>query len=196
MITSRIKELGTIEIPLIEGEFSMLPFNLRTLEGLPENFKTIAKDLTKHLSFQDEIGFLTVHGKKLLKGDTLRRGGAHTDGSYDKKVLDWNSGGGWKVGENGPAINSPEHKRLYLKETGGIIMASNYSACRAWEGTFQGLPDVGGDCSKLKLDEPFLLKSNTIYYGNNHFIHESIPMEKDVHRVFVRITLPETHLWK
>lgn len=195
MITSKVRELGKIEIPLIIGEYSMIPFNLKTLEGLNKEFKSLAIDLLKNLKTENEIGFFTIHGKVLKKGETLRRGGPHTDGSYDRNIFDWdnNSNGGWKVGENGPDINSNDHKRLYLNENGGIILASNYSACRGWIGNFEGIPDVGGDCSKLLLNIPFKLKSNTIYYGNNHFIHESLPMEDDIHRVFVRITLPETH---
>ena len=50
-----------------------------------------------------------------------------------------------------------------------------------------------GDCSHIQLDEPFQLERNKVYYGNNHFIHESLEVKDDVHRVFVRITMPEDH---
>ena len=39
----------------------------------------------------------------------------------------------------------------------------------------------------------FKLKPNKIYYGNKHFIDESLPVSDDVHRVFARITMPEAH---
>jgi len=104
--------------------------------------------------------------------------------------------GGWKVGENGPGINTELHKRQYLKETGGIILASNYESCLGWNGHYDGTPNTGGDCSHIQLDQPFMLEKNAIYYGNNHFIHESLPVVDNVHRVFARITMPEDHQFR
>lgn len=72
-----------------------------------------------------------------------------------------------------------------------MLIASTYPACRAWNGTFEGKPGIGGDCSKLTgLDGGFILKPNMAYYGNSQFLHESLPIDKTVHRVIVRITLP------
>lgn len=102
-------------------------------------------------------------------------------------------GGGWKVGENGPSINTNLHERQYNSELGGIILASNYSSCVGWDGYYDGMPLRGGDCSHLNVKNHFTLKENTVYYGNNHFIHESLPVNDNVHRVFARITMPETH---
>ena len=192
---STVKVVGDIQLPLITGEYSMLPFQMNDVSTLPLVFQEIASKMLTMANIPLEgIAFLTVHGKRLLSNQTLRRGGPHTDGNYDKSTMDW--GGGWKVGENGPAVDTPEHARLYNTEGGGIIMASNYEACHGWIGEYDGLPGVGGDCSKIVLPEPTLqLQRNTVYYGNNHFIHESLPMKDDVHRVFARITLPATNLF-
>lgn len=188
-------ESGQMVLPPIIGEFSMIPFDLNTLNGLSAQFKEIAASLLSGISHSGGQAYLTIHGKVLKKGQTLRRGGPHTDGSYDKRILDWGvgGGGGWKVGENGPAVTTPEHGRLYNAETGGIILCSNYESCLGWIGEFDGLPGVGGDCSKIELNKPFMLRRNTVYYGNNHFIHESLPVNDDVHRVFARITMPQNH---
>ena len=105
-------------------------------------------------------------------------------------------GGGWKIGENGPAINTNFHNRQYNSLNGGIIMATNYPSCIGWNGDYDGLPNVGGDCSKIDLDTPLLLRENKVYYGNNHFIHESLSVDQDVHRVFARITMPENHIFR
>jgi len=196
-VKSKSKVIGSIDLPLIEGEFSMMPFDLKDLYGLEDKFKKIAEDLLFQAALSG-TAFLTVHGKVLNKFDTLRRGGPHTDGSYDQSVFDWGSGGGngWKVGENGPSVNSKEHNRLYNSNTGGIVLASNFESCLGWNGEYNGLPNVGGDCSHIDLDKPFMLERNKIYYGNNHFIHESIPVSKNCHRVFARITLPEDHVYQ
>ncbi len=188
---------GMIELPLIVGEHSMIPFDLQTLAGLTGEFVGIARNMLTGIQCAGE-GFFTLHGRILAKGKTLRRPGPHTDGSYEKAVFGWGGGGGggWKVGENGPRTNSAEHGRLYNSNSGGLILCSNFPACHGWIGEYDGLPSVGGDCSKIKLDEPIMLEPNTVYYGNNHFIHESLPMSDDVHRVFARITLPSNHCYQ
>jgi len=184
---------NTMELPLITGKHSMIPFNLISLDGLTNQFKEIVNNMLKGIDRQDGTAFFTLHGKKLKKGETLRRGGAHTDGNYEEYYMSFGGGGGWKVGENGPAINTKLHARQYLNLKGGIIVTSNYEACLGWNGDYSGMPNTGGDCSHIKLDKPFTLERNNVYYGNNHFIHESLPMSDDIHRVFARITLPETH---
>ena len=193
---SLVAATGSIELPLIEGEFSMIPFDLPTLKGLTGTLRDIAERLLSGVTRHEGTAFLTVHGKVLKAGETLRRGGPHTDGSYDPVTLEWGNGGGWKIGENGPPVSSPSHKRLYGSETGGIILASNFESCLGWVGEYDGTPGVGGDCREIKLGEPFMLTRNTVYYGNNHFVHESLPVSADVHRVFARITMPENHKYQ
>lgn len=185
---------GIIEIPLIEGEFSMIKFDLDTLEGLPEKFLDIAKDMLKGITNKGGIAYFTIHGKKLKKGETLRRGGAHIDGNYEPHVMSF-GGGGWKVGQEGRDPGHPTHERQFTKETGGIVLASNYNACNGWIGDYDNKPEKGGDCTHFNLGVPFELKPNHVYYGNNHFIHESLPMKSNIHRVFARITMPEDHVY-
>lgn len=188
---STFKATNIIELPFVNSEISMLPFDLVTLSGLPSEFH---KTVLTMLNGVKAVGtaFFTIHGKTLKAGKTLRRPAPHTDGNYEPVTMGF-GGGGWKVGENGSPVNTDEHNRQYVSETGGIILATNYASCLGWNGEYSGLPSVGGDCRHIELDEPHLLKADTVYYGNNHFIHESLSVGKDVHRVFARITLPETH---
>jgi len=193
---SMVTITSEIKLPKIIGHHSMIPFDLQSFDGLNQVQGTLAKSITRNITGLQGKAYLTIHGKILKSGDTLRRGGAHTDGNYEKYYMSF-SGGGWKVGENGPPVGSKTHKRQYIKETGGIIMASNYVSCIGWVGEYNDTPRVGGDCSHIKnLGESFELNKNTIYYGNNHFIHESLPVQEDVHRVFIRITLPENHIYQ
>jgi len=192
---SRAKNMGQIVVPTYSGHESMIPFNIKTLEGIPEAFLSTVKAMLNNVPVKAGIAYFTIHGKKLIKNDTLRRGGPHTDGNYEPHQMDFgkSGGSGWKVGENGPRIHSPLHKRQYVKETGGLILASNYSSSVGWLGEYDEVPGVGGNCAHIELKDSFLLKENTIYYGNNHFIHESLPVNETVHRTMIRITLPETH---
>lgn len=191
---SLVVEMNEINLPRIDGEYAMIPFDLNTFDGLPERFLSIAKEMMQGIKHCGGTAYLTLHGKKLKKGQTLRRGGAHIDGNYEPHVMSF-GGGGWKVGEAGRPVGHPVHERQFTKNTGGIVLASNYQACNGWHGEYDGTPEKGGDCTHFKLDKPFALKANRIYYGNNHFIHESLPMAGDVHRVFARITLPEGHTY-
>lgn len=186
------RNTNTIELPMFLGHCSMSPFDLNSLYGLAEDFKSIAMKMLEGIKHKGGMAFFTIHGQRLKKGQTLRRGGPHTDGNYERHLMTF-GGGGWKVGQDGPGINTELHHRQYCKETGGIILASNFESCIGWNGDFEGMPNTGGDCEHIILDDPFKLGSNKVYYGNNHFIHESLPVSGDVHRVFARITMPEDH---
>lgn len=184
--------LNKITLPHFNGERSMIPFDLATPQGLPDKFGAIARGMMEGMPPCSGTAYFTIHGSKLQAGTTLRRGGAHTDGNYEPHNMSF-GGGGWKVGESGHPVGHPTHSRQYVKPTGGIILASNYSACEGWLGEYDDTPEKGGDCTHFKLNDSFKLESNTVYYGNNHFIHESVPVTSNTHRVFVRITLPEDH---
>ena len=192
---SMIAKTNTINLPVITGEYSMIPFDLNTLAGIPLQFLTTVAQMLSGIKHEGGKAFFTIHGKTLKASQTLRRGAPHTDGNYEPVKMGFGSGGGsgWKVGENGPSIDSELHKRQYNAINGGLILASNHSACLGWKGEFEGTPKVGGDCRHIALNDAFMLESNVVYYGNNHFIHESLAVDVDVHRVFARITMPENH---
>ena len=195
MIKSISKELNSIQVPFYNGEVSMIPFNLSDLTTLPAEFRETAKEMVKNLPNKIGEAYLTVHGKFVKKSKTLRRGAPHIDGNYIKELCGWGSGGGngWKVGEDGNSLTSKEHKLSYESTKGGMLIASNYSACKGWNGVFNDKAGIGGDCSHLELNEGFMLEANKVYYGNSQFVHESLPLDKDVHRVMYRITLPIDH---
>ena len=183
---------NTISLPLIIGEHSMIPFDLNTFVGIPFEFLSVARNMMKNITHKGGTAFFTIHGKILKANQTLRRGAPHTDGNYEPINMSF-GGGGWKIGENGPSINTNLHHRQYNVNNGGIVIASNHPACLGWVGEFEGLPGVGGDCRHVDLDQGFMLQPDSVYYGNNHFIHESLPVDIDVHRVFSRVTMPESH---
>ena len=195
MIKSYSKPLYNINIPFYKGEISMLPFNLNDINSLPDQFRSVVEEMIKGLPIKIGEAFLTIHGKFVKKDKTLRRGMPHIDGNYLKEVSDWGNGGGngWKVGENGVSLTSNEHKLSYLNDKGGMLMASNYSSCKGWDGLYEGEPKEGGDCSHIDLKDGFMLDKNKVYYGNSQFIHESLPVTKDTYRILVRITLPTNY---
>ena len=189
MINSISHQLHEIQIPNFTGKVSMLPFNLDTLNEIPLEFNSMVTNMIKFLPMKKGIAYLTVDGKLVKEGLTHRRGGMHIDGNYIHDISSW-GGGGWKVGEGGRILSSEHHKLSYESQTGGMLIASTYPACKGWNGEFEGNPYVGGDCSRIKVGEGFMLKPHTLYYGNSQFLHESLPIDKTTHRVVARITLP------
>lgn len=195
MIKSISKQWNKISIPNYNGKTGMIPFELSDLNTLPSEFRQTVREMIKNLPNKIGEAFITVHGEFVKQSNTLRRGAPHIDGNYIKQLCSWGSGGGngWKVEENGVVLSSKDHLLSYENPNGGMIIASNYSACMGWNGEFEGSANVGGDCSHIDLNDGFMLKANTAYYGNSQFIHESLPLDKDVHRVMYRITLPIDH---
>lgn len=134
--------------------------------------------------------YLTIDEKLVRSGETHRRGGPHTDGNY---LFGWGGGGsGWLTGEDGRFLPQDKHEQQYCSEHGGMFVVSSYEACKGWNGEFSGQPGQGGDCSNIDLSNlsDFILKKNTLYWGNSTFIHESLPVQEDVKRQLIRITLP------
>ena len=190
MINSISHQLHEIQIPDFTGKVSMLPFDLETLNEIPLEFNSMVTNMIKFLPMKKGIAYLTVDGKLVKEGQTHRRGGMHIDGNYIHDISSWGGGGGWKVGEGGRILSSKHHKLSYESQTGGMLIASTYPACKGWNGEFEGNPYVGGDCSRIKVGEGFMMKPHTLYYGNSQFLHESLPIDKTTHRVVARITLP------
>ena len=76
------------------------------------------------------------------------------------------------------------------------MLVSSVAGCRAWNGQFHGEPGEGGDCEHMRdqLDaaESLVMQPETVYLCNVWAVHESIPVERDMRRSLVRISLPET----
>lgn len=180
---SKSKIVGETKLNKFEGHIRMIPFNMRSLKGVPKDFKENVKSALSSIKNKEGEAYLEIEGKFIKKQRTLRRPGAHIDGNYKPSELTF-----------GPKpYMCVDFERQFKKKTGGIILVTNYASSIGWNGDFCGEPKKGGDCSHFNLGECFELKEDAIYYGNNHFIHESLPLDKSVHRTFMRITLPEDH---
>jgi hypothetical protein len=182
MLNSIAKPLNKILIPHFEGEVAMFPFDLSDLNTVPKQHRDIVKQMIQKLPNKKGTAFLTVHGKFVKKSETLRRGAPHIDGNYISFTEGW---------DNPPPSNPTWNTEPSLN--GGMLIATNYSACKGWIGKYDGVPKEGGDCSHIKLGEGFMLESNKVYYGSSQFIHESLPLDRDVFRIMYRITLPAEH---
>lgn len=193
MLKSKSKLIKPISLPEYRGDrVYMHEFDIENPK-LPtgyERWESVFMDMINSSPKKTGKAFLTIDEKVVKKGESHRRGGPHTDGNY---IFGWGGGGsGWLTGEDGRFLPKEKHEKQYCSEKGGMLIVSSYEACKGWNGDYEGQPNQGGDCSHLDLSkmESFILKKNNLYWGNSTFIHESLPLEEDVKRQLIRITLP------
>lgn len=79
---------------------------------------------------------------------------------------------------------------FYDKEA--IILASNVSACRAYEGEFNGPVGEGGDCAHIDTDglQSVTMDADRVYAGNVTMLHETLPCLVACQRTVVRLNVP------
>lgn len=193
MLLSKSKAVKELSLPEWKGDrLYMHEFEISN-PVLPigyERWESVIKDIIDHSPKKEGRAYLTIDEKVVKKGETHRRGGAHTDGNY---LFGWGGGGsGWLTGVDGRVLPKEKHEQQYCSDKGGMLMISSYKACKGWNGKLEGQPKQGGDCSHLDLSnmESFKLEPNVLYWGNSTFVHESLPIEEDVKRQLIRITLP------
>lgn len=202
MLQSKSKMIKEISLPEFRGDkIYMYSFDIENpiLPSGYERWYSTISEIISHSPKKTGKAYLTIDEKIVNKGETHRRGGPHTDGNY---LFSWGNidpnpgqpqpGSGWLTGEDGRFLPREQHEQQYCSEKGGMLIVSSYESCKGWNGKYDGQPNQGGDCSHLNLSEmeTFILKTNTLYWGNSTFIHESLPVKEDVKRQLVRITLP------
>lgn len=159
----------------------MMPVVLGDLRGVPENYRELIDILYGMIEkrFEGEIGYLTIDERIVQAGKTLRRSGLHVDGYYQGRCGAWGGGGGWgSVGNGMLTISSTPH-------------------CKAYLGIFNQEPDAEGGCEHFSLDESnsVIFEANQVYWVDGACVHESLPVEIDTPRQFLRLSMPNNGPW-
>lgn len=182
---SKFLEAGKVYLPKHSGtRVMMMPIVLGKIDSLPahlEQYKPALRDLfEKCKQHHGQIGYLTIDEKDLKAGETHRRAGKHVDGVHEGSCGGWGGGGGgWGSKGN------------------GMLTVSNVPGCRAWNQTFDGEIGQDGECDKLaaQCEEGTLFQANTVYWVDGLCVHESVPMERDTQRTFLRLSMPSRAPW-
>jgi hypothetical protein len=161
------------------------------------------------------VCYITID-EKLVRNSSHRRGGAHVDHNWYEGVAAHGGGGhsgsggghgaapvpSWRQGGHTASApswrdSSPSHSpsrgahgAARMDEfNGGMLLASNYAACKVWTGDFQGEIGEGGCCANIDLSglKEFVMPANEVFYLNPLGIHESLPIVGEVQRQLVRI---------
>lgn len=188
VLVSRFKLLTEVTLPEAKGrQVYMHEIDLEN-PTVPEGFEDYLDPviaLLKSANAKAGTAFLTVDEKVVKKGATQRRPKPHVDGLFRPS---YGGGGVWGHGGGGGGwnhyCNEVPEKRM------PVIVASNAVGCRVWSGDFVGEPKNDGDLSHLELGEGELVPANLGYLLSPDCIHESLPMDRDTNRTFIRIALP------
>lgn len=124
----------------------------------------------------------------------IHHNGGHTTTPNSNGTHNHNNYGG----HNTRPKKRMESNNINYWEPEGLIIASNLTASRAWNGYYEGMPQIGGDCSHIDLSKlsEVEIKKDYSYCGNVTMLHESLLIKEDSYRTLVRLNVknwtPET----
>lgn len=179
---SSFEKVDSIQFPEFRGiRALMMPIVLDDLRAaLPEDMQPWRDVIKTMAAGRSGIGYLTIDEMEVGAGQRHRRPGLHVDGwSDDSDTGIWGGGGGWG--------------------SCGFLMAANISGCAAWAQEITGEPKRYGDCEHLRAelnpDKRTILSPLTIYSMGSLCIHETLPMQSESRRQFIRLSLPSNAAW-
>lgn len=181
---SYLESVGKMVLPMSSGiRIQMMPIEMNNLETVPYFLRpawtqTIAR-LFELSPIKRGIGYLTIDERFTKAGQTHRRPGLHVDG-----IGPWGDGGGsW--GAN------------------GFLTVANYLGCEAYIQEFEGCPigfdrtvdpEIEGSCEHFRKQcmdyMKIKLQPDEVYWMDSWCVHESVPLERDTYRTFVRLSMP------
>lgn len=170
-----------LAFPEFTGErIMMMPVILGDFRGIPAQYSEVIRNLygvteSRHFG---SIGYLTIDERQLTPGETLRRSGLHVDGYYHGRCGAWGGGGGWGSVGN------------------GMLTISSTAHCRAYLGMIEGEPGPEGECGHLVMPNAGeLFEAGHVYWVDGACVHESLPVQEETKRQFVRLSMPSNGPW-
>jgi hypothetical protein len=188
----------SIQFPKFSGiRVLMMPFIQGDPSSVPEAIRAGYADvLSSTFIEKGEIGFLTIDESKAIKGiphrgDRAKHGRAlHTEaGLRPNKLYAWGSGGvtcGWAGRPN-----------VTLDRDVKILLANNAdNTCALWNKVHEHTShdgDIGHFASDYPLDDAILMQSGDVHEIGILTPHESLPVESNIDRQFLRIMSSGVH---
>ena len=203
----------TITFPEFSGiRCLMMPYIQGDSASVPDTYAPY-RDIVDSVFLQKgDIGFLTIDESLAIAG-TPHRGqrakygrALHTEvGKVPGQIYCWGGGGGWGVPSPSPSPKpSPKPKpkpkprhRVTLDRDVSILLANNLDdSCAVWDAEHEDT-SLDGDIGHAAADYPY---SNAIFLkaGEVHKIgiltpHESLSVQRDFNRQFLRIVSSGVH---
>ena len=171
----------------------MMPYIQGEPESVPQEYNPY-KDIIREVYLRKgDLGFLTIDESPVSSGKPHRGTRAkysralHTEaGRIPGKYYKWGSGGGWG------GVHT-----VTLDRDVKILLANNLdNSCAVWNAEHENT-SLDGDIGHLAADYPYE-KATLLRAGEVHMIgiltpHESLPVQKDFNRQFLRIISSGVH---
>ena len=178
-----------IEFPGFSGvRCLMLPYVQGDPESVPEQYRSGYEDILRNIYFnKGDVGFLTIDESQAKKG-TPHRGvrakherALHTEaGRLPNKIYVWGSGGGWGCSHN-----------VTLDADVEVLLANNMdNSCALWDAEHENTSrdgDIGHLAEMYPYCDAELMKAGDVHKIGIFTPHESLPVESDTNRQFLRI---------
>lgn len=184
-LISKSKYIGNIKFPKYNGRQHYMATTQGNSPSLPKHireYEPIVKSLCERIGYKGVV-HITVDEKQLLAGETQRKPHPHIDGRF---MRDAEGNEGWGSGWN-HYCNEIPFERM------SIAVASSVSRCKVFHGEFVGQPKSQGDCSHLsdQLGDGIIIPKNQWHLLSPDCVHESLPMEVDCKRSFIRVAFED-----
>lgn len=185
--------VSTIQFPKFTGaRCLMMPYIQGDSASVPEEYRTYADIIESVFFKKGDIGYLTIDESIAYKGKAHRGARATTDralhteaGRIPGKLYVW-GGGGW--GEN---------HNVTLDADTEILLANNLdNSCALWNAVHEDTSldgDIGYASSQYPYNEAMLMKAGEVHKIGILTPHESLPVDQDTERQFLRIISSGVH---
>lgn len=186
-LISTSRYVRDIDFPKFKGRQKYMATTTGDKVYLPDHLNAYTQsvqELCDSLSYTGRI-HVTIDEKRLKAGETQRKPELHVDGRFmkdiDLGVEGWNNSG-WNH-----TCNELPVERM------SVAVASSVSRCRVHNGIFEGTPSEQGDLSHIRdqVGTGLLVPANEWHLLSPDCVHESLPMDKDVERSFIRVAFEE-----
>ena len=186
--------MNKIKFPEFSGiRCLMMPYIQGDPSSVPEEYrKGYEKILETTFIKRGDIGFLTIDESEAVKGSPHRGSRAkfgralHTEaGRLPNKIYAW-GGGGWG------SIHNVE-----LERDVKILLANNVdNSCAVWDAIHENTSadgDIGDYASDYPLSDATLMQAGEVHQVGILTPHESLPVDNNVNRQFLRIMSSGIH---
>jgi len=183
-----IQHRGRIDFPHFTGiRCLMMPYIQGDPNSVPEKYRQGYEDIITNVFFhRGDVGFLTIDESAVKAGEPHRGERSKTDRALHTEAGKWPGPlYGW-----GPPGWGRSHK-VTLDPDARVLLANNLdNSCALWDATHEDTSldgDIGHVSDQYPHDESILMKAGEVYEIGILTPHESLPVEHDYRRQFLRI---------
>jgi hypothetical protein len=198
---SVFKACYEVKLPEYTGvRIMMMPVIIGNPDSIPEfvkQYRALFEAMCGDASASDHaggVGYMTVDEQYVKAGKSSRRKGLHVDGAGKETVIRRIPGG--------PAEGTVVHVsggRCFGAIGNGMLTVSTPSGCKAYNQTFTGRWGDEGECEHMRSQcmesASRVFEPSMMYWLDGLCVHESLPMDVDTRRQFVRLSLPSDGPW-